>query len=363
MGSSDEQQHVCRIGDIKWTGTAAPRVDDPACGARQVEPWLSAVLQAEHLSLLIGNGLTTGTVGLCGGEPVRMSVSLDLEDDLGAQVEEQASADSQRMGRGQPNIEDRLRVALDLEAAFAVIGDPRADAVRSAIDRALTQLCEQVLAAEAAVDADAGSGAHAESRYTGAGYLVAFLLAFASRTPTRDRLHLFTTNYDRLLEDACDRAGLRALDRFVGVLCPRFRSSRLDVDIHYSPPGIRGEPRFLEGVVRLTKLHGSIDWHSADGEVLRRNVGFGDETAADVVANESMLVFPQSSKDLETGFFPYADLFRDYSAALCRPNSVLVCYGYGFGDDHINRIIRDMLTLPSTHLVVISFDEDRKSVV
>src|SRR5690606_12621807 len=26
-------------------------------------------------------------------------------------------------------------------------------------------------------------------------------------------------------------------------------------------------------------------------------------------------------------------------------------------DEHINRIIRDMLTIPSTHLVVISFDD------
>ena len=53
----------------------------------------------------------------------------------------------------------------------------------------------------------------------------------------------------------------------------------------------------------------------------------------------------------------YVELFRDFAAAICRPNSTLVTYGYGFGDDHINRVIRDMLTIPSTHLVVISYDE------
>ncbi|MDN5746715.1 MAG: SIR2 family protein, partial [Nocardioidaceae bacterium] len=51
-------------------------------------------------------------------------------------------------------------------------------------------------------------------------------------------------------------------------------------------------------------------------------------------------------------------LFRDMSAATCRPNSTLVTYGYSFGDDHINRIIRDMLTIPSTHLLVISYSDD-----
>jgi hypothetical protein len=59
---------------------------------------------------------------------------------------------------------------------------------------------------------------------------------------------------------------------------------------------------------------------------------------------------------VETGEYPYAELFRDFSAALCRPNTALVTYGYGYGDDHINRVIADMLTIPSTHLVAISFD-------
>src|SRR3546814_4756180 len=50
------------------------------------------------------------------------------------------------------------------------------------------------------------------------------------------------------------------LFRSVGALNPVFRASRVEVDVHYNPPGIRGEPRFMEGVIRLTKLHGSLDW-------------------------------------------------------------------------------------------------------
>ena len=38
-------------------------------------------------------------------------------------------------------------------------------------------------------------------------------------------------------------------------------------------------------------------------------------------------------------------------------NHTLVVYGYSFGDEHINRMIEDMLTLPSTHLVIISRDD------
>ena len=70
-----------------------------------------------------------------------------------------------------------------------------------------------------------------------------------------------------------------------------------------------------------------------------------------------MIIYPNAAKDVETAEYPYAELFRDCSAAVCRPNTALVTYGYGFGDDHINRILKDMLALPSTHLVIISYDD------
>ena len=62
-------------------------------------------------------------------------------------------------------------------------------------------------------------------------------------------------------------------------------------------------------------------------------------------------------KIVKTADYPYVELFRDLAAAICRPNSTLVTYGYSFGDEHINRIIRDMLTIPSTHVVIISYSD------
>ena len=43
----------------------------------------------------------------------------------------------------------------------------------------------------------------------------------------------------------------------------------MDIDMHYSPPGMRGEPRYLEGVARFTKLHGSLDWVYSDKDIRR----------------------------------------------------------------------------------------------
>jgi hypothetical protein len=178
-------------------------------------------------------------------------------------------------------------------------------------------------------------------------------------------LHIFTTNYDRLIEQGCDQAGLRIIDRFVGTLRPLFRNTRIELDYHYNPPGIRGEPRFMEGVVRLTKLHGSLDWRfdPTTRRIYRTDTPFGaDEDHPSLPASpvDTVMIYPNPAKDVETTEYPYAELFRDFASASCRPNSVVVTYGYGFGDDHINRVLLDMLSVPSAHLVIIAFElEDR----
>ena len=45
-----------------------------------------------------------------------------------------------------------------------------------------------------------------------------FLMPFAGRPAGRDRLSVFTTNYDRVIEFAADLLGMRIIDRFVGLL-------------------------------------------------------------------------------------------------------------------------------------------------
>ena len=70
-----------------------------------------------------------------------------------------------------------------------------------------------------------------------------------------------------------------------------------------------------------------------------------------------LMIYPNAAKDRETASYPYVELFRDFAAAICKPNSTLVSYGYSFGDEHVNRVIEDMLTIPSAHLVVIAYDD------
>src|SRR6185369_11760278 len=105
--------------------------------------------------------------------------------------------------------------------------------------------------------------------------------------------------------------------------------------------------------------------YKGHGKIIRSLLPFGAiDTHPDIPSNatEHVVIYPNSAKDVETAYYPYSELFRDFSTAICKPNSSIVTYGYGFGDSHINRIIADMFTIPSTHLVIISFDDTGKRI-
>jgi len=359
--------HVCRIANFEYDEDEAPRDDhpkgiNPAKCREAIEPWLSAVFQSEHLSLLLGNGLTRAVCEVAKATSVDMALA-PMSCPLAEKINDYAKTSAKKTGRGDPNIEDQIRAGIILANGLAVLGDGRETECRSEINSLIYGLLKNILSAEEALEKRLSS--ETEEGSLAKSIACSFLLSFASRTPTRERLHIFTTNYDRLIEYASDWIGLHIIDRFVGSLSPIFRASRFDVDIHYNPPGIRGEPRYLEGVVKLTKLHGSVDWRYEEKDLRRVPLPFGASQTHPGVPKEpsdTVIVYPNPAKDMETCEYPYSELFRDFSAALCRPNSALVTYGYGFGDAHINRVIRDMLTLLSSHLVIISKGDTSKRI-
>jgi hypothetical protein len=349
--ASGALEHYLRIG-----GEVVPISGDPQTDALrdQVEPWLSAILQSEHLALLVGSGFTIG-VGALGGVSAPGMSAAPLSGEHAEAVGRAADRVASRVGRAEANVEDQINAALALAAGLDVLGDDQAQEWHTHVNALLSSLTHNILQGERDIRSAASGESGSELRAA----LVSFLLSFAGRATSRERLHLFTTNYDRLVEWACDLAGLRPLDRFVGGLEPVFRASRLDVDLHYNPPGIRGEPRYLEGVLRFSKLHGSLDWRWENGSLRRVALPFGagdDHPGLPADPSDALMIYPNPAKDVETLAYPYAELFRDLSAALCRPNTALITYGYGFGDEHINRVIADMLSIPSTHLVAISYD-------
>lgn len=343
------EKHILKIGNELHCRDSISE-EDVISYREKIEPWLTAVFQSEHLALLIGSGLTTAVTsvaGVCAPEMAR----IDFKE-YGKQIEQTAICQAEEMGRGEANFEDDLRVALELYKGLLITDEEDAKKMKAEIDNKLSEFIKNVLKSEK-------DFLGAKTVNTALSYLKSFLISFASRTASRDRLHIITINYDRFIEHACDTAGILTLDRFTGKITPVFRTNKLELDYHYNPPGIRGEPRYVEGVLKYTKLHGSLDWQFKDKSITKTPLPFGADDKHPGIPEkpfDHVVIYPNSAKDIETIYYPYAELFRDFSSAVCGPNSVVVTYGYGFGDSHVNRILADMLTIPSTHIVVISWD-------
>ena len=345
-----EKPHILKIGN-------EPDSRDEIHGdeikklRQKIEPWLTAIFQSEHLSLLAGSGLTKA-VALLANVSAQDMGRIEFENEFKDMIKTKANNQAKKMARGKANIEDDLSVANELYTGLLIQDDKKAEDLKKDINNEFLNFIKGVLKTE-------NDFLSSDSTNTALSYLKSFLISFSSRTASRDRLHIITTNYDRFIEYACDMAGILTLDSFTGKINPVFRTNKIALDYHYNPPGIRGEPRYVEGVIRYTKLHGSLDWKFDKNQITKNLLPFGaDEKHTDLPTEplDHVVIYPNSAKDIETVYFPYAELFREFSTAVCQPNSVVVTYGYGFGDSHVNRILEDMLTIPSTHIVIISWD-------
>ena len=179
----------------------------------------------------------------------------------------------------------------------------------------------------------------------------------AFRRQNQRRIHLFTTNYDLLLESSCDDIGVHYVNGFTGVTRRRFWPEEFDLDFHRVDPGEQPKAHFYDRVVHLIKLHGSIVWLSSKDPSDPYNI---EELPYQTVASEQekgaslpLLIYPTPNKYGEVLGFPYSELFRRFSCFVARPQTVLFTVGYGFNDEHVNAIIRQGLAHPSFTLVVV----------
>lgn len=199
-------------------------------------------------------------------------------------------------------------------------------------------------------------------------------LAFLSKLVARDsnlgRAHLFTLNYDTLLEQALERLGIQYFDGFSGRAEAKFDPSVYGLDIYYPGELAEGRVRRFDKFAHLYKLHGSLHWFIADGELRSRHPnlapfgGYRELTPAEKgeklpgLAEDvpAVGILPTANKFHQTLTMPFAHLFRSLQIRLSAPQTFLLVMGYGFGDDHITRLIETALMNPSLVMLVVEPD-------
>lgn len=86
-----------------------------------IEPWLTSLFQSEHLSLLVGSGLTTAIqYAACGTSNNGMGATPTFTE-FADSITKAANDSAVRTGRQEANIEDQIRVANELIAGLRVL--------------------------------------------------------------------------------------------------------------------------------------------------------------------------------------------------------------------------------------------------
>ena len=153
----------------------------------RMEPWLTALAQSEHLSLVLGSGLTHAVhaIATSNSLPGMSSITFDV---LNEEITTAARHTAKLAGRNTGNFEDQMRTASDLVRGLEIIastkeGDDLEHGKLERLQRGMKDILDtfanSILKGEQQL-----ISAPDEMREQAFNYLVSFLMSFASRSGT-----------------------------------------------------------------------------------------------------------------------------------------------------------------------------------
>lgn len=155
---------------------------------------------------------------------------------------------------------------------------------------------------------------------------------------TAKKLHVVTTNYDRLAEYAANSVGLIDDTGFIPGYC------RVEFQ-----PGLYSfkKGRHPLSTVSVWKVHGSLDWFAN-----RRDQFVSLSSVHDVpIGFSPLIVTPGVSKYQKTHKDPFRSTIQGADAALDAAEAY-VCIGYGFRDEHIHPKLQARCRDKNTPIIV-----------
>ncbi len=111
----------------------------------------------------------------------------------------------------------------------------------------------------------------------------------------------------------------------------------------------------IDSFIYLFNIHGSVNWVERESNNKLFSIQELQDVNFDKLKSEAnYMIYPSPLKQNASLGSPYADLFREFQKRITQKQSTLVTMGFSFGDEHINNIIYQALTIPSFRLVVFS---------
>ncbi|MGC8202498.1 SIR2 family protein [Aliiroseovarius sp. PTFE2010] len=160
---------------------------------------------------------------------------------------------------------------------------------------------------------------------------------------------VFTTNYDLFNERAMDRSGIPYSNGFSGTVERRFNPATYRLALAEQLDITSRRWAAVDGFVHFCKLHGSVNWTEEDTGLFP----IRESHAPLDPSKDRVMIYPTPSKQTASFGSPYADMFREFQRQVVQDQSVLMILGYSFGDEHVNNIIFQGLTLPGFRVIAL----------
>jgi len=174
----------------------------------------------------------------------------------------------------------------------------------------------------------------------------AFYRKLIHRDRALPRPWVFTTNYDLFNETAMDRLGIPYINGFQGSVERRFNPAIFRYTLAEQLDLASKRWSSVDSLIYFVKLHGSINWQSRQEGIFPVV-----ETLPDMTTSDNLLVYPTPAKQNASFASPYSDMFRELQTRVAREQTALITLGYSFGDEHVNNIVFQALTIPTFRLV------------
>ena len=164
-------------------------------------------------------------------------------------------------------------------------------------------------------------------------------------------ISVFTTNYDIMNEIAMEALNIHYYDGFDGTIKKSFNPSFYNYSYVDRFEYKKSSVRITTNHINLYKLHGSLSWFlDNDGDLIEKNpydVEFVPE-----------IIYPSMQKFNSTNVVvSFSTLLREFTNNICKDNSSLFVSGTSLGDEHINKIIENALSINTFHMVLFCVSE------
>lgn len=333
-------------------------------GGEKARKALAESLNAKNVSFLIGAGCSSSwkdgaEVGIPTMAPLSKDFVLERDEDEGgfpSKVERKFLSDGFGIDLGTDefarNLERLMEVLFSirfvLSKSSAADAEQKLETINSLIAKVQTYLWSKCT-----------KGAFSAGDQTVLASYETFYRKLVLRDRSLPRPWVFTTNYDVFNETAMDRLGIPFFNGFSGVVERRFNPSTFRYALAEQLDLSSRKWSAVDAFVYLCKLHGSVTWTEDGGE------GKGLFPIREVIGDNKpnpVIIYPTPAKQNSALASPYADLIREFQSRVVREQSVLFTMGYAFGDEHLNNIIYQALTIPTFRLVIFADPESEGEI-